>query len=65
MRVIKYKTGCFCHNCDNKESEYIISNNGSFKVFWADGAEDCEIAFCEDCARELFNQLAEALNVNN
>lgn len=65
MEVIKKKTDCLCHNCDNAESEYTISNNGSFKVFWANNREDCEIAFCEDCARELFKQLGNALNENN
>lgn len=63
MQVIKGKTGCWCHNCDNAESEYMIENNGSFKVFWASGREDTDIAFCEDCARELFKQLANALEV--
>ena len=37
MEVIKKKTGCYCHNCDHNESEYIISNDGLFKVFWAIG----------------------------
>ena len=66
MKVIKKKTGCLCHNCDNAESEYMISNAGygSFKVFWAKEEADCEIAFCEDCARELLKQLTDALNVN-
>ena len=63
MKVIKRKTNCYCHNCDNRESEYIISNDGSFKTFWAKGECDSEIAFCEECAKELFRQLADALNV--
>lgn len=63
MKVIKGKTGCICHNCDNAESEFTISNNGSFKVYFANSNEDCEIAFCEDCARELFRQLGHALNM--
>ena len=62
MKVVKCKTGCFCHNCDNKESEYTISNNGSFKMFWAKEATDCEISFCEDCVRDLFGQLSVILN---
>lgn len=63
MTVIKKKTGCFCHNCDRKESEYIISSESGtqFKVFWARNKEDCEIAFCEDCARILLNELSNVL----
>lgn len=66
MKVIKGKTGCLCHNCDRKESEYMISNEGfgSFKVFWAREEMDCEIAFCEDCARDLFKQLSNVLQVD-
>lgn len=66
MKVIKGKTGCLCHNCDREESEYMISNKGfgSFKVFWASGETDCEIAFCEKCARELFKQLSDVLQVD-
>lgn len=66
MRVTKGRTGCLCHNCDSCESEYTIaSRNGqSFKVFWACGELDCEIAFCEDCARELFSQFAAALGTS-
>lgn len=63
MKVIKRKTGCYCSNCDQREALYELSNNGSFKLSWAKGAEDCEIAFCEDCAKELFKQLADALGV--
>ena len=62
MEVIKKKTGCYCHNCDHNESEYIISNDGSFIVFWATGEQDCEIAFCESCAKELFEKLGNALS---
>lgn len=62
MEVIKKKTGCYCHNCDNNESEYTISNDGSFKVFWATSAKDCEIAFCESCAKELLEKLGGALS---
>ena len=63
MKVIRSKTGCLCHNCDKRESEYTIkSERGhAFKVFWADGPEDCEISFCEDCAKELFKMLFCAL----
>ena len=62
MKVIKRNTGCYCHNCDSRESEYVISNEGSFKVFWAKGDMDCEIAFCECCARELLSGLKIVLN---
>lgn len=62
MTVIKKKTGCFCSNCDNREAEYVISNNGTFKLFWANGEMDCEIAFCEECARELNRQLTDSLS---
>lgn len=61
MRIVKGKTGCLCHNCDNRESEYMIENYGSFKVFWAREVCDCEIAFCDSCAKSLLEQLAEAL----
>lgn len=63
MKVVKGKTGCFCHNCDKKESVFTISKNGFFKVSFANSKEDCEIAFCEDCAKELFKQLGNVLNM--
>lgn len=64
MKIIKQKTGCYCHNCDYRESEYVISCDGSFKLFWANGENDCEIAFCENCARELYEQLGNALSID-
>ena len=64
MEVVKRKTGCLCHNCDRKESNYVISSKSGtqFKVFWAREKEDCEIAFCEDCARFLLDELTKALH---
>lgn len=62
MKIVKRKTGCWCSNCDMHESEYTIHSpeGNHFKLHWEDKGE---IAFCEDCARKLFKQLAEALEV--
>lgn len=65
MKVIKKKTNCLCHHCDSKESKYIISHGGSFKLYWASTQKDCEIAFCEDCARDLLKQLTDVLDDSN
>lgn len=63
MEIVKKKTGCFCHNCDRRESKYTITSESGtqFKVFWARGKENCEISFCEDCARLLLDELTKAL----
>lgn len=61
MRVIKKKNRNYCHNCDWEEAEYTISNNGSFKLYWAYGKTDSEICFCKKCAEELYKQLGDAL----
>lgn len=61
MKVIKMKTNCYCANCDIRDAEYIITNNGRFKLYWASEKHDCEIGFCEKCAKELFTQFANVL----
>lgn len=61
MKVIRTKVRNFCSNCDWNEQEYIITNNESFKLFWAYGETDTEIGFCRKCAEDLYEQLENIL----
>ena len=49
----------FCIACDN-EAEYEISQNGSFKLAFANGPHDGEITLCAHCAHELFDLMSKA-----
>ena len=57
MEVKKVKPDNWCCNCDQKLATVEISNNGSFKLFWACGPQDREFCLCDDCFKELRNKM--------
>lgn len=58
MKINKMTRECWCSCCDNAMAKYEISNNGSFKLFWAAGNTDPELCLCEGC----FNELKQLIN---
>ena len=57
MEVKKIGKTHLCVNCDAQVAEVEISNNGSFKLFWACGPTDKEITLCRQCFKELKKQI--------
>ena len=57
MEVKKIEKTHWCVNCDQQLAEVEISNNGSFKLFWACGPQDKEITLCPCCFKELKRQI--------
>lgn len=40
MKIKKMERDCWCSACDEQYAAYEITNEGSFKLFWAAGATD-------------------------
>ena len=57
MKVEKIAKTHWCVNCDQQLAEVEISNNGSFKLFWACNPSDKEITLCRNCFNELKREI--------
>lgn len=58
MKIKKMERDCWCSACDEQYAAYEITNEGSFKLFWAAGPHDPELCLCKRC----FNELKQLIN---
>lgn len=57
MKVRRVPPDNWCAACDEEMATVEISQDGSFKLFWACGPGDREIGFCDRCFEELKRQI--------